>query len=351
MDQGLISVLSLAASVGISLVALAISLYTFRAQRRESSYSDIDGTYAQILKLAVQTPFLRDRRRTSCYFLLAEDDEYRLQYEAYAFMCWNLLETIFDRQADARAHLGVSNTWLPVIEEENRLHFHWFCRNLRLFKGQFQGFVMSKLNSLSVQMGGSADLDQIYPRLMRDFPPDELKSRGQFERLMSKGQYKLYLAKHATLGVIGYALMYEPKSPKIAWLDYIAIDEQYRNAGFGTAFFTRLCEMLKGDRMGMMLEVEPPTSDDEAKMAIEQRRIRFYQRAGAKQLDVEYLFPSEDGPYPLLLFFRPISHVDVLSATQIREMIRSAYEYIHDDVRDREAILQRFLGKVRDNRL
>lgn len=352
MNQGILSEISLITSLIFSLSALALSVLTFRIQRTESSYSDVDKAYFDILKLAIQYPSLRDIAQTQTYYERPEGDPYRIQYESYAFIAWNVVETIFDRQGDKSARFGVSSTWLPVIMEENRLHYHWFCRNLRLFKAPFQEFVMAELNNLSVHEGTAGDLEAIFPLLQRDFPPEELKSHAQFERLMAHGEYKLYLATHATLGTtFGYALMFEPKSPRIAWLDYIAIDPRFRNTGFGTAFFQRMCEMLKADRSGIMLEVEPATSSDEATLAIQQRRIAFYKRLSAKQLDVEYVFPTEGKPYPLLLFYRPIRKASVLRAEDIQAMIRAAYSYIHNDVENRGAILQTFVDKVRDQPL
>jgi hypothetical protein len=349
---GDLSFLTQFAPLVLSLIAVLISFYTFQAQRKESSYADIDQNYYQILELAIRYPALRDQRQISTYFTLPPNDPFRIQYESYAYICMNLAETIYDRQTDRRGRFGLSATWFPVVVEESRLHIHWFCRNLGLFKERFQVFIMHDLNKLHVSEGSIKDLDEIYPRMERDFPATELKSRSQIERLMARGEYKLYLARHETLPILfGYALMFEPKSPRIGWLDYLAIDEQYRNAGFGTAFFNKLCEISMRQRRGIILEVEPPTSDDPETLQNQHRRIAFYTRIGAQQLAVEYLFPSSAGSYPLLLFYRSIAKADVLHKESIKAIIKAAYAYIHDDVPDRADILARFIDNVRDNPL
>ncbi|HEY7983870.1 MAG TPA: GNAT family N-acetyltransferase [Ktedonobacterales bacterium] len=335
-----------------ALIAVVISIRTSRLQKEETSYADIDAAYLKVLELAIQYPELRDRERAGRYFELPASDPMRLRYESYAYICMNLMETIFDRMPQLDAQFGISPTWLPVVIEESALHVHWFCRNLRLFKERFQRFIMNELNDLVVSAGTAADLDTIYPRMQGDFPAAELKSRAQIDRLMAGGEYKLYLARHRTIpNVFGYALVFEPKTPKIAWLDYIAIDEHYRNAGFGTAFINKLGEMLKARRRGIMLEVEPPLSDDPETLSFQRRRIAFYNRIGAQQLDAEYLFPGGGEPLPLLLFYFNLAKANVLDKESIRAMIEAAYRYIHDDVRNKEAILARFIGKISDNPL
>lgn len=223
--------------------------------------------------------------------------------------------------------------------------------------------------------GSQADLDSIYARMSKDFLAQELKTKAQLKHLMSNGAYKLYLARHKAPNhgaatctnterssptddaplpddwILGYAFVFEPPSPRIAWLDYLAIDPQFRGTGFGTWFVDALCERMKSSRVGIMLEVEPATSADEAIRANQHRRINFYRRLGARQLDVEYLFPVEGAPYPMVLFFRPIASMTMLPKAHIQEMIQAAYGYIHADVKSRDAILQRFIGNVRDTAL
>jgi ribosomal protein S18 acetylase RimI-like enzyme len=352
LSQDIVTIISLAISLALSLIAVSVSLYTFRIQKSESSYSDIDDAYCHILDIAISNPSLRNPRLTATYFTLPDDDEFRLRYEAYAFMCWNIVETIYDRQGDPKSRFGVSSTWLPVMIEENRLHLCWFSRNLRLFKQKFQRFVMSELNDLHVIEGTIANLDDVYPRMERDFPDAERKDRAQIEQLMAGGMYKLYLAKHSAYdAVVGYALLFVPKSPQYAWLDYMAIEPRYRNAGLGTLLFNKLCEDFKGREKGIMLEVEPATSADPETLQYQQRRIAFYRRLGAKQLDVPYLFPTNEDTYPMLLFFKPIAQINILPKAEIQGIIRAAYAYIHTDVANRDAILGRFIDQVHDNPL
>lgn len=104
-------------------------------------YSELDKFYADILRLAIEMPYLRtpvrilsDRDALEAdYFPYpdkeGEENEIRsLQYDAYAYMVWNFLEAIRDRCADK---LEMKATWAPVIGAENAIHRGWFMAQIR----------------------------------------------------------------------------------------------------------------------------------------------------------------------------------------------------------------------------
>lgn len=351
VNQDFLTALSILLSFILSIFAVGISLFTFRLQSLQSAYSDIDKAYADILMVGIQNPELRKFELTSCYFQRSTNDDYRIRYESYAFLCWNIAETIFDRQKDKSSLYGVSSTWLPVIIEENRLHYHWFCRNIHLFKSEFRKFIMEQVNKIEITAADPHEIHEIFPFLERDFPKEELKSRDQFQRLIEKGHYHLYIAKQeASEIIVGYALLFAPQSPKIAWLDYIAIHPEYRNKGYGTLLFKAICNRLKAPQ-GILLEVEHPNSEDVEIQANQKRRISFYKRIGAKELKTGYLFPTTSGPVPMMLFFYAISNITVLKQETLRGIIKQAYDYIHDDVPNRYEILDSFIGTINDTEL
>jgi|GEM_PF-601397 len=361
MFQDFFSIASLIFSIGISLAAITVSIRTARLQEDTHSYSDIDNIYAQILDNAIKYPDLRNMGRITAYRQLPEQDEFRLRYETYAFMCWNLVETIFDRTQDTSAPFGISITWMPVVLEESRLHYEWFCHNLRLFKKPFQDFVskqvvtpefqryvLEKNDAVGIRLGDIHDFAHIYPFLEQDFPIEERKSRDQFERLLAGADYKLYIIENTFLHIdIGYALMLEPASSKLAWLDYLAVFPEYRNTGVGTATIQKLLTLISG-RLGILLEVEKPTSTDPTTLRNQRRRITFYERINAKQLAVDYLFPTVEEPLPMYLFFRSATKLHVLKKQDIQQIITDAYSIIHSDVPGREVVLNSFINSIHD---
>lgn len=198
-----------------------------------------------------------------------------------------------------------------------------------------------------------ADLDTVYSWLQRDFPPAEIISHAQLERLLIGGGYKLHLARIQPTGELaGYALTFEPPSPPLAWLDYLAIAPQIRGHGYGATFVDALrARLASRGKLGLLLEVEPPTGDDPLIRHEQERRIAFYRRAGAVQLAVDYIYPTASGGFPMLLFFRPLAALDRLPASILREMIASVYDAIHGDLPDRHAILATFLDLIHDQPL
>lgn len=338
-------------TIVLSLFAVTVSLYTFRSQKNDTSYGDVDKQYLNLLEIALTDPRLRSYDATSRFYKLPPDDAFLARYNIYAYMCWNLIETIYDRQRDhSSRQFQLSETWVPVIIEENRLHYTWFKHNLRLFKGDFQRFVTTDLNDIELAVGSVRELAQIYKRMEADFPPAERKERAHIELLMSKGRYRLLLAKHRVFNVvIGYAFVYEPESPKLLWLDYMAIDHKFQSAGYGTLLFNKIAQLRPGNHLGVMFEVEPATSPDARVLQDQQRRIAFYRRMGAKVIDVDYHLPTETGSQPMHLFFQPSPGVHLLPKDQIQQAIAAAVGYIHGDLAHGDAVMKDYLHAIYDH--
>ena len=125
--QGIASILAIA--------ALLYSMTTFRRSLKTSHYTELDRMYFDLLKLAVEKSHLGNPKSS-------RTDEQKAEYEVYAYMVWNFLETIYDRCARDE-HLCV--TWYPVVDAENRLHREWFDRadNKHKFKQEFHDFIRS----------------------------------------------------------------------------------------------------------------------------------------------------------------------------------------------------------------
>ena len=125
-------------AVGISsCAALIISLYTYYASKRTQTYADLDTLYLELLKLGMEYPKFRNPKYTINYKNeFNEDDLYR--YETYAFIAWNICETIYDRKDEA-----LFETWKPVIVAENKLHRKWFNdpKNQHKFKERFRVYI------------------------------------------------------------------------------------------------------------------------------------------------------------------------------------------------------------------
>ncbi len=121
-------------SIGIVLT-LFYSAWSFRTTLREGYYAELDRVYFELLKIGLERPYLRAS-------LPPVDPARASEYEAYAFMVWNFLETVVDR-CDGTSNPSLRETWYPIVATECALHRAWFDapENRRKFKERFRRFI------------------------------------------------------------------------------------------------------------------------------------------------------------------------------------------------------------------
>ena|SRR5262245_47900658 len=126
------------AAIGI-VFTLFYSLWSFTKTLRNGYYAELDRVYLELLKIALERPYLLD-------FAIAPDPRKKREYDTYAFMVWNFLETIADR---CGTNKDLCDTWYPVIAAENALHRTWFDlpENRSKFKQEFINFVEKRYPS------------------------------------------------------------------------------------------------------------------------------------------------------------------------------------------------------------
>jgi hypothetical protein len=123
----------------VSLLSIFMSLYVYRRVRSITLYSDLDRLYLELLKLGIENPKFVDPNYTQRYPTSFETRKERTQYELYAFIAWNICETIVDRGDN---HLTFQS-WKPVLALEANLHSAWFESegNEKKFKKAFIDYI------------------------------------------------------------------------------------------------------------------------------------------------------------------------------------------------------------------
>jgi hypothetical protein len=124
-------------SIGIVLTLL-YSAYSFATTLRQGYYAELDRLYFELLKIGLERPYLRASPPPS-------DPGKASEYEAYAFMVWNFLETVVDR-CEGTSNQVLRDTWYPIVATEGELHRAWFeiPENQRKFKERFCRFVRDR---------------------------------------------------------------------------------------------------------------------------------------------------------------------------------------------------------------
>ena len=123
-----------AAALGI-VFTLFYSIWSFRTTLRDSYYAELDRVYFELLKLGLEHPDLLD-------YPASRNPAKAREYDAYAFMVWNFVETVYDR-CQGWTKRRLRETWYPVIAAENARHRDWFNlpENRRKFKEPFCRFI------------------------------------------------------------------------------------------------------------------------------------------------------------------------------------------------------------------
>ena len=103
------------ARIGISTAAIGIvltlffTLWSFAKSVRASYYAELDRMYFDLLKMAIERPYLLEAGAAS-------DPVRQREYELYAFMIWNFLETVYDRCGKNKQ---LTETWYPPTSSRN----------------------------------------------------------------------------------------------------------------------------------------------------------------------------------------------------------------------------------------
>lgn len=334
-------------AVMISITSLLFSIYNYRKANEKQNYLEKDKQYADLLKIALQNPDLREYKTISEKFR-EEDKNFIVRYNIYAYLIWNCMETFYD--LSNKGSKVVDDTWIPVIREENKIHYNWFKQNQRLFKPKFQNYI-NKMNDVVIRTGNQKDLNNIYDLMTQQFPKGEIKSKEKLADLILKGKYILYIAENPILSgrdsIIGYAFVYMINNYKSIWLDYLAINPIYQDSGYGTLLFNKIMSNAGGGDMNAFMEVEIP-NDSTDKSEAGNRRIRFYEKQGARILDIDYKLPTEDGSLPLYLCFKPGRNTTIINSELLSAVIKEIMNNIHSDLQTMPKVRDSILENIKD---
>jgi hypothetical protein len=117
----------------LAIFALLYSMRTYRKTMQVVHYGEIDKMYFEILKEALAKPHLVQKN-------IERSTEQETEYNIYAFIVWNFLESIYDR---CMLDHDLQKTWFPIIEAERKIHLAWIQEheNRAKFKAEFLGFI------------------------------------------------------------------------------------------------------------------------------------------------------------------------------------------------------------------
>ncbi len=176
------------------------------------------------------------------------------------------------------------------------------------------------------------------------FPPAELR---EFERIAGdlvspNGERRTSLLAaiegESVLGISIYAVF--PRE-SLAYLWYLCVDPETRGAGVGGRLYRASLDQLDSDGWtdlkGMIFEVERLSSEAHPIYGDPHRRVRFYQRLGARMIEgYDYHQPPipPHDPVPLQLMFHPLGLRESECDSPALAVIVSDFLRLAQDVED-----------------
>lgn len=119
-------------SAAAAVSALLHAARSFRRSVNNINYTELDNLYFELLKMSIDKPYLRQPELIYRNPQLKTNQE--REYDIYARMIWNFLETIADRCDSDR---DLSDTWHPVIQDEGSVHKQWIRQKPKGFSKRF----------------------------------------------------------------------------------------------------------------------------------------------------------------------------------------------------------------------
>jgi GNAT superfamily N-acetyltransferase len=167
---------------------------------------------------------------------------------------------------------------------------------------------------------GSAAFQQIWKIYESSFPIDERRTLDQQKHLFANSLYSLLAAYASDTSPTGFISSW--KVADFHFIEHMAIREIERKKGAGT----RMLHAFMSGKRKIILEAENPESGEQ------KLRIRFYQNAGFRLNNYDYLQPPyglDKKPVHLLLLSHP-DKLDALEFYNVRNLLHRTVYGLHE---------------------
>ena len=173
-------------------------------------------------------------------------------------------------------------------------------------------------------------------RIYRVEFPDTALPTARIRALLKAESYQLFVVEEDTRDTLAMALVWLCRQPVFLHLDYIAVKQEKKGRGIGTALYRWLIDhMQELSPRAQLLTLE-----------VEDDLLGFYRRSQTKVLqNVPYLFPARRGPIPMNLMVHDRLKRTIVDRALVQGIIRGLYRGIHNRGAD-DALLRSFISRV-----
>ncbi len=158
----------------------------------------------------------------------------------------------------------------------------------------------------------SNDICQLRSIYVTSFPASQQIEFGLLLASIQRGTRAVYTIKTDST-LVGFAITLSLTHTDVCFLEYLAVSGESRDQGLGTILLQSVLDHLRqsGHISRIILEVESEMHGTEMEKAQRLRRIRFYERNGARFVECAPNYRSPDGMWqhgmPMRLMWIPLS--------------------------------------------
>jgi len=164
-------------------------------------------------------------------------------------------------------------------------------------------------------------LDRCYAICREAILKSEQRPEADFKALFARADYRFVVARMDE-DIVGVAVSWAPDQADFWLFEYAAVSPEARGMQIGSHLLQASMAIIAPQRIAL-IEVDADTGSDE-----QARRLRFYQRLGARRLrGLDYILPLDafGTPPPMLMLALTHPSVGGVSIFMLEDWLRRIY--------------------------
>lgn len=163
-------------------------------------------------------------------------------------------------------------------------------------------------------------------------PQREQKFKKEIKGMCCSPEYSILLAMKDNI-VIGFSIVFIPKDESFCLLEYMAIDQSYRNLGYGKELFIQSHSNIskKSHNIPMLIEIDS-VRENSSDQVFRIKRQQFYRRLGClciKNLDYILALPGIGQPPQMDLFIYKPKNLKPLKKLELLHWLKIIYQQVY----------------------
>jgi GNAT superfamily N-acetyltransferase len=168
-------------------------------------------------------------------------------------------------------------------------------------------------------------LDRCYAIYRDAILKSEQRPESEFRALLARTDYRFVVAR-LDEEIVGLAVSWAPAQADFWLFEYAAVAPEVRGMQIGSHLLQASMAIIGPERIAL-IEVDADTGADE-----QARRLRFYQRLGARRLrGLDYILPLDafGTPPPMIMLALTHPGVGAVSVMMLEDWIRRIYREVY----------------------